>query len=221
MAWRPCDAQRLAGIGARLATPFPRASSLIVSGRSPEAPLLRIQFPFEPCSCVFGRRGLARPDDGHMTKIAKNQKMLLAGEKEGDDARSDGSEAAPKPTSMFKPRPHGNEDFDPLDLANALLDHEQGDLHPSALADQGDEESINPWRWFHPDGLTLEDVDRQDRATSSVQMGRPRTVFLPTGPVTYLRLTDPLTKDGISAGVGEGSEYHQRARLKLEADTPV
>lgn len=157
----------------------------------------------------------------NMTKIAKNQKMLPAGDKEADDASGDGADAAPKPTSMFKPRPHGDEDFDPLDLANALTDYEQEDLHPSALADQGDEESINPWRWFHPDGLTLEDVDRQDRAISSVQMGKPRTVFLPTGPVTYLRLTDPLTKDTMGGGGGEGTEHQQRARLKLEADTPV
>ena len=80
----------------------------------------------------------------NMTKIAKNQKMLPAGDKERDDARGDGADAAPKPASMFKPRPHGDEDFDPLDLANALTNHEQEYLHPSALADQGDEESINP-----------------------------------------------------------------------------
>ncbi|NGP18884.1 hypothetical protein [Devosia aurantiaca] len=147
--------------------------------------------------------------------------MLPAGDKESNDALGDGADAAPKPVSMFKPRPHGDDDFDPLDLANALTDHEQEDLHPSALADQGDEESINPWRWFHPDGLTPEDVDRQDRAINAVQMGKPRTVFLPAGPVTYLRLTDPLTKDSISADGGEGAEHHQRARLKLEADTPV
>lgn len=158
----------------------------------------------------------------NMTKIAKNQKMLRGGsDNEANDASGGGSDGPLKPVSMFKPRPHGDEDFDPLDLANALSDHEQGDLHPSALADQGDEESINPWRWFHPDGLTLEDVDRQDRAISSVQMGKPRTVFLPAAPVTYLRLTDPLTKESISAGGGEGAEHQQRALLKLEADTPL
>ncbi|WP_162245106.1 AAA family ATPase [Devosia sp. Root436] len=157
-----------------------------------------------------------------MTKIAKNQKMLRSGsDDEANDASGDGNDAAPKPASNFKPRPYGDEDFDPLDLANALTDYEQEDLHPSALADQGDEESLNPWRWFHPDGLSLEDVDRQDRAISTVQMGKPRTVFLPSGPTTYLRLTDPLTKDTISAGGGEGAEHQQRARLKVEADTPV
>jgi hypothetical protein len=157
----------------------------------------------------------------NMTKIEKKQKMLPTSGKERDDALGDGSDAAPKQTSMFKPRPHGDDDFDPLDLSNALTDYEQEDLHPSALADHGDEESINPWRWFHPDGLTPDDVDRQDRAISSVQMGKPRTVFLSTGPVTYLRLTDALTKDSISGGGGEGTEHQQRARLKLEADTPL
>jgi hypothetical protein len=158
----------------------------------------------------------------NMTKIAKNQKMLCAGsDNEANADSGSGIDRAPKPVSMFKPRPHGDEDFDPLDLANALTDHEQEDLHPSALADQGDEESINPWRWFHPDGLTPDDVDRQDRAISSVQMGKPRTVFLPTGPVTYLRLTDPLTKDALVGGGGEGAEHPQKARLKLEADSPL
>ncbi|MBK1794459.1 AAA family ATPase [Devosia sp. WQ 349] len=157
----------------------------------------------------------------NMTKTAKNQKTLPAVYKESNDGSGDGADIAPKPASMFKPRSHGDEDFDPLDLANALTDYEQEDLHPSTLADQGDDDAINPWRWFHPDGLTLEDVDRQDRAISSVQMGKPRTVFLPTGPVTYLRLTDPLTKDSISGGGGEGTDHPQRAGLKLEVDTPV
>ena len=122
---------------------------------------------------------------------------------------------------MFKLRPHGDEDFDPLDLANTLTDHEQEDLHSSALADQGDDESINPWRWLHPDGLTLEDIERQDRTISTVQMGKPRTVVLPTGPVTYLRLTDPLTNGTIGDGGGDGADHQQRVRLKLDADTPV
>ena len=122
---------------------------------------------------------------------------------------------------MFKLRPHGDEDFDPLDLANTLTDHEQEDLHSSALADQGDDESINPWRWLHPDGLTLEDIERQDRTISTVQMGKPRTVVLPTGPVTYLRLTDPLTKGTIGDGGGDGADHQQKVRLKLDADTPV
>jgi hypothetical protein len=156
----------------------------------------------------------------NMTKIAKNQKILPASDKERDDAPGDGADIAPKPVSMFKPRPHGDDDFDPLDLANALTDYEQEELHPSALADQGNDESINAWQWFHPDGLSIEDVDRQDRAISAVQIGKPRTVFLPAGPVTYLRLTDPVTKDTISVG-GDGTEHQHRARLKLEADTPV
>ena len=122
---------------------------------------------------------------------------------------------------MFKLRPHGDEDFDPLDLANTLTDHEQEALHSSALADQGDDESINPWRWLHPDGLTLEDIERQDRTISTVQMGKPRTVVLPTGPVTYLRLTDPLTNGTIGDGGGDGADHQQRVRLKLDADTPV
>ena len=155
----------------------------------------------------------------NMTKIAKNQKMLRASDKEGADALA--ADAALKPASLFKPRSHGDDDFDPLDLANGLTDHEQEDMYPSALADQGDEDSINPWMWYHPDGLTMEDVDRQDRAIGLVQMGMPRTVLLSSGPVTYLRLTDPLTKDSISHGGGEGTEHQQRARLKLEADTPV
>jgi hypothetical protein len=157
-----------------------------------------------------------------MTKIAKNPKMLPgSSDDEANDASGNGTDGAPKPASMFKRRPHGDDDYDPLDLANALTDYEQEDLHLSALADQGDEDAINPWFWHHPDGLTREDVDRQDRALSAVQMGKPRTVFLPSGPVTYLRLTDPLIKDGVSDGVGIGAEHQHRHLLKLEADTPV
>lgn len=158
-----------------------------------------------------------------MTKIATNQKRLRSGsEKEAGDASGEDTDGTPKITSLFKPRPHGDDDFDPLDLANTPEDCEQEDLHPSVLADQGDEDAINPWFWNHPDGLTLEDVDRQDRAISTVEVGKPRTVLLPSGPVTYLRLTDPLTKDRIRSGIGgDGVEHQQRLRLKLEADTPL
>jgi hypothetical protein len=159
----------------------------------------------------------------NMTKIAKNEKEPRPGsDKDSDDASGEGDACAPKNASLFKPRPHGNDDFDPLDLANQPEDYGQEDLHPSALGDQGDEDTINPCFWTYPGGLTLEDVDRQDRAISMVQMGKPRTVLLPTGPVTYLRLTDPLTKDGNSGGRGgDGAEHQQRLRLKVEADTPV
>ena len=157
-----------------------------------------------------------------MTKIAKNQKMpISSSDDEPKDASADGTAEGAKPTSMFKPRPAGDDYVEPLNIGEDLEDFGQDVLHPSSLADHGDEETINPWRWFHPDGLTLGDVERQDRAISAVQMGKPRTVFLPTGPVTYLRLTDPLTKDTINAGGGEGAEHQQRARLTLEADTPV
>jgi len=154
----------------------------------------------------------------NMTKIGKTKKMYPScSDGETDVALGDDTDIAAKFASMFKPRPHGDENFDPLDLANTLTDHDQEELYPSALADQGDDERTNPWLWHHPDGLTLEDVARQDRAINAVQMGKPRTVFLPAGPVTYLRVTEPLTKDGISGGVGDGAEHQQRASPKLEA----
>jgi len=158
----------------------------------------------------------------NMTKIAKNKEMPCSGSGgETGDASSDGAEGSPENTSLFKPRPYGD-DIDPLDLANAPEDHEQEDLNPSALADQGDEDAIEPWPWFHPDGLTMDDVDRQDRAVSMVQMGKPRTALLSSGPVTYMRLSEPLTKESVSkGGESNGAEQQQRRRLMLEADAPV
>lgn len=159
----------------------------------------------------------------NMTKIAKNEKMLRSGsEKEADTALGDGADCAPKPSSLFKPRPHGDDDFDPLDLANRAEDCEQEDLHHSALADQGDEDAVNPWVWFHPDGLTMADVDRQDRAIGIVEMGKPRTVLLSSGPVTYMRITDPLKTEGFKDGAGgDFGDYKEKLRFKFAADTSV
>lgn len=159
----------------------------------------------------------------NMTKIAKNQKMLRSGfGKEADDASDDGADGLPENASLFKPRPHDDDDLDPLDLANSPEDHEQEDLHPSALGDQGDEDAIKPWPWFHPDGLTMEDVDRQDRAIGMVQMGKPRTVLLSSGPVTYMRITDPLKTESLKEGAGgDFGEYKEKLRVKFAADTPV
>lgn len=158
----------------------------------------------------------------NMTKIAKNQKMPPSDSgTEADDAPGEDNPAAPETASLFKPRPHGEDDFDPLDLANSPEDCEQEDLHPSALADQGNGDTINPCYWAHPDGLTPRDVYRQDRALDMLQMGKPRTVFLSAGPVTYLRLTDPMTQESIKEGAGRDAEKQERLRLKLEVDTPV
>ncbi|MBD8065144.1 AAA family ATPase [Devosia sp. PTR5] len=122
---------------------------------------------------------------------------------------------------MFKPRPHGDDHTDPLDIGQDLEDFGQEVLHPSSISDHGDDEVINPWVWHHPDGLSIEDVDRQDRAIDAVEMGKPRTVTLSIGPVTYLRLTEPMTKDDIRNSSGRDAEHPQRAQLKLEAETPV
>lgn len=158
----------------------------------------------------------------NMTKIAKNQKKLPSdSDTQADDAAAEGPDGAAKDPSLFKPRPHGEDDFDPLDLANRPEDCEQEDLHPSVLADQGDENTINPCFWAHPDGLTFHDVHRQDRTLDMLQMGKPRTVFLSAGPVTYMRLTDPLTQEGIKEGAGRDAEKQERLRLRLEVDTPL
>ena len=130
----------------------------------------------------------------------------------------DNGEAAPKKAELFKPADAG--DCGPIDLPDD--DWPEEDLHPSSLTDQGDDDAINPWFWFHPDGLTREDVDRQDRALGALEMGRPRTVLLSTGPVTYMRLTDRLTEGGISESARtDGAEQKERLRLKLEADSPL
>lgn len=158
----------------------------------------------------------------NMTKIAKNEKMPRAGSNgEPEDSAGGGTADAAKPYLLFKPRPHGDEHTDPLDIGEDLEDFGQEVLHPSSMADQGDEEAINPWVWYHPHGLSLEDVHRQDRAIDEVKMGKPRTVTLSTGPVTYLRLTDPMTKDEIRNSGGRDAEHPQRSQLKLEAETPV
>lgn len=162
----------------------------------------------------------------NMTKITKNQKMLREGldkEADGDGDGGADTDNANK-ASLFKPRPEGDDDVDPLDLGNDLEDFGQEVLYPPSQADQGDEAAINPWRWrfSHPEGLSREDVDRQDRAMGLVAMGKPRTAWLSTGPVTYLRLTDAVTKNGISdSGGSDGAEHQQRFRLKLDADTPI
>lgn len=63
-----------------------------------------------------------------MTKIAKNEKMLRSGSiKETDDASGDNADGSPTNTSLFKPRPHGDDDIDPLDLANDFEDYTNGD----------------------------------------------------------------------------------------------
>ena len=145
-------------------------------------------------------------------------------DREADGASDAGTDNASKNTSLFKPRPEGDDDVDPLDLGNDLEDFGQEVLHPSSLAEQGDEAAINPWRWriSHPEGLSGDDVDRQDRTMGLVAMGKPRTAWLSTGPVTYLRLTDAVTKNGISdSGGSDGADHQQRFRLKLDADTPV
>jgi hypothetical protein len=157
-----------------------------------------------------------------MTKIAKNQKKPPSdSDTEADDASGEGPDGAPKDASLFKPRPRGEDDIDPLDLGNRPEDCGEENLHPSARADQGDEETIQPDLWSHPDGLTPEDVDRQDRAFSLLRMGKPRTVFLSSGPVTYMYLTDPQTEDGFKEDPGRDAEKKERLRLKLEADTPL
>lgn len=158
-----------------------------------------------------------------MIKKLKDYKMHDPTPEDDDPppASGDESKTSPEKTSLFKPRPRGEDDCDPLDLANDQEDHAQEDLHPSVLADQGDEDAINPRTWSHPDGLTREDVDRQDDALSTLTMGMPRTVFLSTGPVTYMRLSDPLTKDGFKDDAGRDAEKKEQLRLKLEVDTPV
>ena len=146
--------------------------------------------------------------------------MQCSGPDKQPDATGDNKDDTKIPSSMFKPRAQGDDHIDPLEIDD-LEDFGQEVLHPSSMADQGGNDLINPWVWRHPDGLCLEDVDRQDRAIDTVEMGKPRTVCLSTGPVTYLRLTDPVTKDAISDGGGRDADHPQRAQLRLEADEPV
>lgn len=146
--------------------------------------------------------------------------MPSSGSDKQPDTTGDNKGDTKTPSSMFKPREQGDDHIDPL-VIDDLEDFGQEVLHPSSMADQGGKDLINPWVWCHPDGLTPDDVDRQDRAIDTVQMGKPRTVCLSTGPVTYLRLTDPGTKDAISDGGGRDADHPQRAQLRLEADEPV
>ncbi|MDP2780371.1 AAA family ATPase [Devosia sp.] len=157
-----------------------------------------------------------------MTKITKNPKKPPSkSDAKADDAAGEGSEGAPNELSLFKPHPRGADDFDPLDLGNRPEDYEQEDLDLPALDHLGEDDEVNPRTWFHPDGLTREDVDRQDDALSMLQMGKPATVFLSTGPVTYMRLANPLTKDGFKDDAGRDAEKKERLRLTQEIDTPV
>lgn len=160
-----------------------------------------------------------------MIKKLKDYNMYDRTPEDEDDlppASDDNGEGAPKKTELFKPRPAGADDCGPLDLAIEQDHWPEKHLHPSSLADQGDEDSIGSLGWYHPDGLTREDVDRQDRALGALEMGRPKTVHLSIGPVTYLRLTDQVTGDSIRDGArGDGPENQQRFRLTMEIDEPV
>src|SRR4051794_27800267 len=81
----------------------------------------------------------------NMTKIAKNEKKPRPGsDKAADDASGECADWAPKNASLFKSRPHGDDDFDPLDLVNSPEDCGQDDLHPSALGDQGTRTQSTP-----------------------------------------------------------------------------
>src|SRR5690606_837064 len=51
---------------------------------------------------------------------------------------------------------------------------------------------------------------------------KPTTVFLSTGSVTYMRLTDAMTRNRIgNADDGRGAENLHKSRLLVDADTPV
>jgi len=160
-----------------------------------------------------------------MIKKLKDYKMYDPTPEDEDDLppeAGDKSKTPPEKAPLFKPRPHGEDDFDPLDLGNDPADYEEEELQSSALADQSDEEAINPWTWFHPDGLTREDVDRQDRAIGMVEFGKPRTVFLSSGPVTYMRIADPLKTENLKKGAGgDYGEYREKLGLKVAADKPA
>ena len=133
---------------------------------------------------------------------------------------------AAKDTSLFKHRPEGDDYIEPLDLCDDLGDFGEERLHPSSLADQGDEEALKPARWtmLFPEGFDEDDLDRESRALSLLEMGKPRTVQLTSGPVTYMRLTDAIQKRasaGATAKDQDGVHRLQQAALRLDADTPV
>lgn len=177
------------------------------------------------------RAGHATTALGHKTpkmiKKLKDYTMQDPTPADDDDpppASGDDTQPPIEQTGLFKPQPEGEDEPGPLDLGSDLQDFGQDDLHPSALGDQGEDDEVNPRTWFHPDGLIREDVDRQDEALSTLTMGKPATILLSTGPVTYMRLTDALTKNGLStagAAGGRDAENQQRSRLLLDADTPV
>jgi hypothetical protein len=158
-----------------------------------------------------------------MTKIAKNPKKPRSGsEPEQDEPPppADGQHSPPAKPSLFKPRP-GDDDFDPLDLDNDPQDMGHEDPHPSARADQGTDDTARIDYWWHPNGLTRQDVDRQDRALDTVQWGKPRTAQLSTGPFTVMRLTQPLTDSLTTGADSDSGDNRYKLRLKLEADKPV
>ncbi len=133
---------------------------------------------------------------------------------------------AAKDTSLFKHRPEGDDYIEPLDLGDDLGDFGEEHLHPSSLADQGDDDALKPARWTmpFPEGFDEDDLDRESRALSLLEMGKPRTVQLTSGPVTYMRLTDAIQKRasaGATAKDQDGVHRLQQAALRLEADTPV
>lgn len=158
-----------------------------------------------------------------MIKKLKDYKMHDPTPEDDDPppASGDESKSSPDKTSLLKPRPEGENDSGPVDLGSDLQDFGQEDLHLPAPDDLGEDDEVNPRTWFHPDGLTREDVDRQDDALSTLKMGTPATLFLSTGPVTYMRLTNPLTKDGFRDDAGRDAEKKERLRLTQELDTPV
>src|SRR5690606_23259640 len=146
----------------------------------------------------------------------KDHKMQNPTPADDDDlppASGDNTKPPPEQTGLFKPQPEGEGESGPLDLGSDLQDFGQDALHPSALGDQGEDDEVNPRTWFHPDGLTREDVDRQDEALSTLTMGNPATVFLSTGPVTYMRLTNPLTKGSFKDDAGRDVEKKEQLRL--------
>ena len=161
----------------------------------------------------------------NMTKIAKNQKMPRPGSDENDDTPPAEDAETAKDTSLFKPRPEGDDYIEPLDVED-LGDFGEDPQPPSSIADQGAEKAIKPHRWtmLLPDEFEDDDLDRESRALSLVAMGKPRTVQLAFGPVTYMRLTDAIEK---RANAGDGARdddgYHrkQQAALRLDADSPA
>ncbi|MDV3253566.1 AAA family ATPase [Devosia sp. BK] len=161
-----------------------------------------------------------------MTKLAKNPKMSQPGSNDDADATDQDNTPTSTNTPLFKPRPQGDDYIEPLDLGDDLGDFGEERLHPSSLADQGDEEALKPARWtmLFPDEFEEDDLDRESRALSQLDVGKPRTVHLTSGPVTYMRLTDAIQKRERASALSQdedGTHRLQQAALRLEADTPV